>query len=74
MTRKEGAPMIHFNITPEEHNLLFELLDNCLADLREEIGRTDDHTYKKMLREREALLMKLLASLRQAEAGIAQRT
>ncbi len=65
--------MIHFNITQEEQNLLVELMDSCLADLREEIGRTDDHIYKKMLKDREALLTKLLASLYRAEEGIAQK-
>ncbi len=65
--------MIYLNLTSEEQDLLLELLESCLADLREEIGRTDDHIYKRMLKDREARLTKLLASLRQAEEGIAQR-
>ncbi len=59
--------MIQLNLTPEEENTLIELVDTCLADLRVEIGKTDDWTYRQMLQDREAVLLRLLATLQRAD-------
>ncbi|MGE5140904.1 MAG: hypothetical protein ACM3JD_15670, partial [Rudaea sp.] len=39
------------------------VLEDTLADLRGEIGRTDDYSYRSMLKEREAVLNKILSAL-----------
>ncbi len=55
--------MIQINLTQEEIQLLRGLLDNILEDLRVEIHATDKMDYKDMLKERKALLLKLMEAL-----------
>lgn len=55
--------MIQINLTPEEIQLLRGLLDTILEDLRVEIHATDKMDYKDMLKERKALLLKLIDAL-----------
>jgi len=55
--------MIQINLTQEEIQLLRGLLDTILADLRVEIHATDRMDYKDMLKERKALLLKLMEAL-----------
>ncbi len=62
--------MIHLSLTQEEENTLIDLVDACLADLRVEIGKTDDWTYRQMLHERESVLTRLLSALQHAEDGV----
>ena len=58
--------MLHVDLTSEERDLLEEMLDACLADLRAEVSDTDRHDYKQMLKEREALLRKVIAAVHEA--------
>lgn len=39
-------------LTPEEQQLLRQVLDRCLADLDHEIRHTDQAGFKQMLRQR----------------------
>ena len=59
--------MLHIDLTVEERDLLEEMLDVCLADLRVEVSDTDRHDYKQMLKRREALLRKIIAAVHEAK-------
>ncbi len=48
------------NLSADEINILTQLLENCISDLREEISKTDNIGYKQMLKERRDVLTKLL--------------
>ena len=55
--------MIQINLTQDEIQLLKNLLDTYLEDLRVEIHATDNMDYKEMLRSRKAILLKLMEAL-----------
>ena len=57
--------MIQINLTQDEIQLLRGLLDTILEDLRVEIHATDKMEYKDMLKERKALLLKLMEALKE---------
>ena len=52
----------------EEREILADVLDTYLADLRMEIGRTDRQDYRVMLKRRKAILQKAAAQLRGEKA------
>ncbi len=54
---------IQLDLTEQEQTVLHYVLQENLADLRAEIGRTDDYSYRSMLKEREAVLSKILFAL-----------
>lgn len=60
--------MIQLNLTTDEMDLLSNLLDSCLQDLRVEIQATDNMGYKEMLKQRKGILLKLEASLKESQA------
>lgn len=60
--------MIQLNLTTDEIQLLSNLVDSCLQDLREEIQATDNMGYKEMLRQRKGILLKLEVSLKESQA------
>jgi hypothetical protein len=66
--RIKEAEMLNLNLDEEERTILFQLLENCIGDLRGEIARTENLEYKSMLKQRKEVLKKLLASL-QKHAG-----
>ena len=47
--------------TNEEHTLLISVLSTHLAELREEIHRTEDYTYKMNLKHQKTILDTLLS-------------
>jgi len=55
------------SMTPEEHELLLEIMQCCLSDLRVEITRTDHWDYKRRLRERKVLVIQLLEKLKEMQ-------
>jgi hypothetical protein len=57
--------MIQLRITEEERALLVELLEIDIAELRGEIADTDRHAYREMLKNREALMKKMLQEFAQ---------
>ncbi len=59
--------MLHIDITAEERDLLEQMLDACLTDLRGEISDTARHDYKEMLKQRELLLRKIIAAVQEAK-------
>ena len=52
--------MVHIELTLEEAELMRGMLENCLADLHDEIRHTDKRDYREQLKAQEALLKKLL--------------
>lgn len=59
--------MIQLNLTVDEIQLLSNLIDTCLQDLRVEIQATDNMGYKDMLKQRKGLLLKLESSLKDSQ-------
>jgi len=55
--------MLHIDLTTEERNLLDQMLDACLTELRGEVSATHNHQYKEDLKQREALLRKIIAAV-----------
>ncbi|HOD03732.1 MAG TPA: hypothetical protein PKH92_01695 [Anaerolineaceae bacterium] len=60
--------MVRLELSPEQYQLLVELLESCLSDLRMEIVDTDRIDYKDMLKDRKDVLLRLLETLRSASA------
>ncbi len=51
-------------LTDAEQELLANLLDNAMRDLKEEIYHTETFDYKEQLKEREALMAGLLTKVK----------
>jgi hypothetical protein len=60
--------MIQLMITEEEQELLIELLENDISDLRMEIADTDRREYRDMLKNREVLMKNIQQKLKQIQA------
>lgn len=58
--------MIQLDLTKEEKDILTEILENDLSDLRMEITDTDSLDFREMLKKQKEVLMKVLETLRQA--------
>ncbi len=59
--------MLHIDLTEEERELLENMLESCLSDLRVEISDTARHGYKEMLKQRELILKKIIAAVHEAK-------
>lgn len=55
--------MIQLNLTDEERNMLMEILENNLSDLRMEIAHTDRLDFRNTLKDKKHVLEKTLVSL-----------
>jgi hypothetical protein len=60
---------MELSLQPEEVTLLRQVLANYLADLRMEIGKTEQYDFRQALKRNEALLKGLLARLESPAAG-----
>ena len=58
--------MIQLDLTKEEKDILTDILENDLSDLRMEITDTDSLDFREMLKKQKEVLMKVLETLRQA--------
>jgi hypothetical protein len=58
--------MLHIDLTLEERDLLEQMLDAGLTDLRGEISATHRYEYKEDLKQREVLLRKIIAAVHEA--------
>lgn len=56
--------MLELELTAEERDILLQVLENVLSDLRMEIADTDSFDYREMLKERKAAIAKLLEGLK----------
>lgn len=59
--------MITLSFTDEEVQMLLEMLQTGITDIRGEISATDNYDYKDMLKRREELLKKMFASLQESQ-------
>ncbi len=55
--------MLQIELDEQEQKVLCSELEDTLADLRAEIGRTDSYDYRMMLKERESVLSKIVDAL-----------
>jgi hypothetical protein len=55
------------NFSPEEQELLKDILECCLTDLRMEIAGTDLYEFKRSLQARKSLIKQLLKKIETAE-------
>jgi len=56
--------VLELDLDREEREILVDLLETSLADLRMEIGHTSPPAYRDMLRKRKKVLEKTVACLR----------
>jgi hypothetical protein len=56
--------VLELNLDHEEREILVDLLETRLADLRMEIGRTSRLAYRDMLRKKKKVLEKVVAHFR----------
>ena len=54
---------MQLHLTTSEHNLLVQILEERYRELLKEIGHTDTHSFKLVLREKETLLESILEKL-----------
>ncbi len=55
--------MIQLDLLDEERQVLLELLESALSDLRMEIAHTDRMDFREMLKGRKAVLSKVIEAL-----------
>ena len=58
--------MISMQLSQAELDLLRELLESEIPELRDEIWHTDDHDFRESLKQRQKLIESLLAKVREA--------
>jgi hypothetical protein len=56
--------MLELDLDLTEREVLLDVVETILADLRMEIGRTDRKEYREMLKKRKQVLQKTLLCLR----------
>ncbi len=61
--------MSTINLSDKEQQLLIEVLEEEVPDLRDEILHTDDHEYREFLKEKENSIKELLRRLKEGTAG-----
>ena len=57
--------MVQLNLSPEEQNVLIEVLTACISNLRMEIADTDRKDFRDEIKVRKELLKKIVESLQQ---------
>lgn len=55
--------MIQLDLSDEERRTLLEMVETVLSDLRMEIAHTDRKDFRDMLKDRKAILIKLIDAL-----------
>jgi ribonuclease HII len=61
--------MIRLKLDENEREILLQLLENCISDLRVEITDTDNLDYKNMLKGRKVVMIKLLEALQSTKTN-----
>lgn len=56
--------MITVNFSPEESQLLENLLETYLSDLKMEIRHTDNYEYKQMLKQQQDTINRIVQGLK----------
>lgn len=62
--------MLVINLNQEEQEILRMVLESYLSDLRMEISDTDSWDFREHLKERKAVIIKVLDSLPMAEVSV----
>lgn len=55
--------LISIDLTTEEHEIIKDVLESNLMELRSEITHTDSYDFKQMLKDRKAAVSKVLGAL-----------
>ncbi|HOW92343.1 MAG TPA: hypothetical protein PK883_08500 [Anaerolineaceae bacterium] len=55
--------MVQLEITEDERQILLQVLESCISDLRVEIAGTDNINFKDMLKQRKEIMLKLQRAL-----------
>ena len=55
--------MTRIDLNPDEAGMLKEVLESYLSDLRMEIGRTENMSFREEMKKREELLKRLIQKL-----------
>ncbi|KMQ51777.1 hypothetical protein CHISP_1273 [Chitinispirillum alkaliphilum] len=58
--------MASIDLNKEERDVLAEILENTLSDLRMEIPHTDSPFYKDSLRSKKAVVLSIIQKLKEA--------
>jgi hypothetical protein len=58
--------MFHLDLKPEEREVLLEVLEDELSELRMELADTDNAGYKDELKKRKEVLDRILKALQKA--------
>jgi hypothetical protein len=61
---QEVKQMLELDLDLTEREILSDVIETILADLRMEIGRTDRKEFREMLKKRKQVLVKILMCLR----------
>jgi hypothetical protein len=61
--------VVQLNLTEDDSLLLQDLLERAMAELREEVYKTDTFDYREALRSREAHLAAMLGAVRNGVAS-----
>ncbi len=56
--------MVRLELNQEERDVLRDTLESFLSDLRYEIANTDGQDYREQLKQRKAILERIVATLR----------
>ncbi len=59
--------MLQFSLRPEDRNLLVDIVEEYLSDLRVEIGDTGNFDYRQKLKAEEKAVRELLDALTHAQ-------
>jgi hypothetical protein len=59
--------MLQLDLSPQEVGILQHVLESYLSDLRMEIADTDRMAFRERLKERKAVLMKILGTIETVE-------
>ncbi len=62
--------MLQFNLRPENRDLLVQILEEYLGNLRVEIGDTCDYNYRTKLKGEEIATREILDTLTHAEQSL----
>jgi LPS O-antigen subunit length determinant protein (WzzB/FepE family) len=65
-----GGETMTIELTSQQAEELYSILDNYLSDLRMEIVDTESHEFREMLKARKDFLQQLLAQLKAASKAI----
>lgn len=65
--------MLELDLDGEEESILKMVLESYLSDLRMEIADTDSYDFRQMLKQRKAVLIKVIETLaKQASLAVAE--